>query len=109
MAAGRRNSEPGTLGCAVDAADIALAPPAPLRWGLRENLQQFALLVLINAFVGGIVRVERTLVRLIGSETFQLDLMGCCCAGLVATSASMLRRRYPRIRGILVMSSREPH
>jgi MFS family permease len=40
--------------------------------GLRENWQQFALLVLINAFVGGMVGLERTLVPLIGSETFQL-------------------------------------
>jgi MFS family permease len=40
--------------------------------GLRENWQQFALLVLINAFVGGMVGLERTLVPLIGSETFHL-------------------------------------
>jgi hypothetical protein len=40
--------------------------------GLRETWQQFTLLVLINAFVGGMVGLERTLVPLIGSETFQL-------------------------------------
>jgi MFS family permease len=40
--------------------------------GLRENWQQFTLLVVINAFVGGMVGLERTLVPLIGSETFQL-------------------------------------
>src|SRR5215510_7174880 len=40
--------------------------------GLRENWRQFTLLVLINAFVGGMVGLERTLVPLIGSETFQL-------------------------------------
>jgi MFS family permease len=38
--------------------------------GLRENWQQFALLVLINAFVGGMVGIERTVVPLIGSEEF---------------------------------------
>src|SRR5207248_5994083 len=56
----------------VDAANTA--PPAPSRiaLGLRENWQQFTLLVLINAFVGGMVGLERTLVPLIGSETFQL-------------------------------------
>jgi len=40
--------------------------------GLKENWQQFALLVLINAFVGGMVGIERTVVPLIGSEEFGL-------------------------------------
>jgi MFS family permease len=39
---------------------------------LRENWQQFALLVLINAFVGGMVGLERTVVPLIGSEEFHI-------------------------------------
>jgi len=38
--------------------------------GLRENWRQFALLVLINAFVGGMVGIERTVVPLIGSQEF---------------------------------------
>src|SRR5687767_7792337 len=38
--------------------------------GLRPNWRQFALLVLINAFVGGMVGIERTVVPLIGSEEF---------------------------------------
>jgi MFS family permease len=42
----------------------------PLRLGLRENVGQFALLVLVNAFVGGMVGLERTIVPLIGSEEF---------------------------------------
>lgn len=33
---------------------------AQIRLGLRENWQQFALLILINAFVGGMVGIERT-------------------------------------------------
>jgi MFS family permease len=37
---------------------------------LRENWKQFSLLVLINAFVGGLVGIERTVVPLIGSEEF---------------------------------------
>lgn len=40
--------------------------------GLKENWRQFALLVLINAFVGGMVGIERTVVPLIGSEEFHL-------------------------------------
>src|SRR5579883_3050232 len=42
----------------------------PVRLGLKENWQQFALLVLINAFVGGMVGIERTVVPLIGAEEF---------------------------------------
>jgi MFS family permease len=43
---------------------------SPVRLGLRENWPQFALLVLINAFVGGMVGIERTVVPLIGAEEF---------------------------------------
>jgi MFS family permease len=38
--------------------------------GLRENWRQFALLILVNAFVGGMVGIERTVVPLIGTEEF---------------------------------------
>lgn len=49
---------------------IARSSGSGLRLGLRENWRQFALLVLINAFVGGMVGIERTVVPLIGSEEF---------------------------------------
>ncbi|MBS0522713.1 MAG: MFS transporter [Proteobacteria bacterium] len=42
------------------------------RLGLRENRRQFALLVLVNAFVGGMVGLERTVVPLIGAEEFKI-------------------------------------
>ena len=43
-----------------------------IRLGLRENWRQFSLLVLINAFVGGMVGLERTVVPLIGSQEFKI-------------------------------------
>ncbi len=43
------------------------------RLGLRENLPQFALLVLINAFVGGMVGLERTVLPLLGEQEFGLS------------------------------------
>src|SRR5215831_13788997 len=43
-----------------------------LALGLRENWRQFSLLVLVNAFVGGMVGLERTVVPLIGSEEFRI-------------------------------------
>jgi MFS family permease len=41
-------------------------------FGLAANWRQFALLALINAFVGGMVGLERTVVPLIGAEEFHL-------------------------------------
>lgn len=43
-----------------------------VRLGLRENLGQFSLLVLINIFVGMMVGLERTVVPLIGEKEFGL-------------------------------------
>lgn len=47
-------------------------PKRAIRLGLKENWPQFALLVLVNAFVGGMVGIERTVVPLIGAEQFHL-------------------------------------
>lgn len=44
--------------------------PSEIRIGIRENWQQFSLLVLVNAFVGGMVGLERTVVPLIGTQVF---------------------------------------
>ncbi len=43
-----------------------------IRLGLRENLGQFSILVLINIFVGMMVGLERTVVPLIGEREFGL-------------------------------------
>src|SRR6516165_7962787 len=51
--------------------DHATSTDQTLKLGIRENLGQFSLLVLINAFVGGMVALERTIVPLLGSEEFQ--------------------------------------
>jgi MFS family permease len=40
--------------------------------GLRANWQQFSLLVLINAFVGGMVGLQGTVVPLVGSQEFKI-------------------------------------
>jgi MFS family permease len=45
---------------------------ATVALGLRANWQQFSLLVVINAFVGGMVGIERTVVPLIGAEKFAI-------------------------------------
>lgn len=40
--------------------------------GLRANWQQFSLLVLVNAFVGGMVGLQGTVVPLVGSQEFKI-------------------------------------
>ena len=54
------------------AAESSASASSNVRLGLRENWQQFSLLVLINAFVGGMVGLERTVVPLIGAEEFKI-------------------------------------
>ncbi len=44
----------------------------PVALGLWANAGQFWLLVLVNAFVGGMVGLERTIVPLVGTEEFGL-------------------------------------
>lgn len=53
-------------------AELHAATSSSIRLGLRENWRQFSLLILINAFVGGMVGLERTVVPLIGSEEFKI-------------------------------------
>jgi MFS family permease len=44
----------------------------PIRLGLRENLGQFGLLVVINAFVGAMAGMERSILPAIADEEFHL-------------------------------------
>ena len=46
---------------------------AGVRLGLRENLPQFALLVAVNALVGGMVGQERTVLPLLAEQAFGLS------------------------------------
>jgi MFS family permease len=48
------------------------APVASPALGLRENARQFALLVLVNAFVGAMVGLERSVLPLLGEREFGL-------------------------------------
>lgn len=44
-----------------------------VRLGMGANWRQFALLAVVNLFVGGMVGLERTVTPLVGSEQFHLD------------------------------------
>jgi MFS family permease len=55
------------------AADVRTAVTGTVRLGLRENWPQFALLVLVNVFVGGMVGLERATTSLVGARVFHLS------------------------------------
>ena len=49
------------------------SPAGPPRLGLRANAGQFALLVVVNALVGGMIGQERTVLPLVAQDIFGLD------------------------------------
>jgi MFS family permease len=56
--------------------------------GLRENAPQFALLVVLNAFVGAMVGLERSTLPLVGSEDFDLTSSAAVLSFIVAFGAA---------------------
>jgi MFS family permease len=61
---------------------------ARVRLGLRENWQQFSLLVLVNAFVGAMVGLERSTLPLVGREEFGLGSSVAVLSFIAAFGAS---------------------
>jgi MFS family permease len=47
-------------------------PEAVIRLGLRENIAQFSLLVVVNAFVGAMVGLERSILPAIAEQEFHI-------------------------------------
>lgn len=81
------------------------AEPAPPKLGLHENLPQFALLVAVNALVGGMIGQERTVLPLLAEDEFGLTrftatLTFIAAFGIVKAStnffAGTLSDRYGR-------------
>ena len=66
------------------------SPPAKttIRLGLLENRGQFALLVGLNALVGAMVGLERTVLPLIGEDEFGLTSRGAIFSFIVAFGAA---------------------
>ena len=48
------------------------APAGTVRLGLRENLSQFVHLAVVNAFVGAMVGLERSIIPAMAEQEFQL-------------------------------------
>jgi MFS family permease len=56
----------------MSTAAVAYEPAAVVRLGLRDNVWQFALLVVVNAFVGAMVGMERSILPAIAEQEFAL-------------------------------------
>jgi MFS family permease len=59
----------------------------PVRLGLRENLPQFALLVAVNALVGGMIGQERTVLPLLARNVFGITAFTSALTFIVAFGA----------------------
>ncbi|WP_328398338.1 MFS transporter [Streptomyces sp. NBC_00390] len=67
----------------------ATGEPRPaIRLGLRANLAQFTLLVLINALVGGMLGQERTVLPLLADDVFHLSAYTSALTYIVAFGAT---------------------
>src|SRR2546425_3593503 len=71
LAGGRRKSPAGRAERTPSYARVSQAADR-FRLGLRANWQQFTLLVVINAFVGGMVGIERAVLPLLAEHDFLL-------------------------------------
>jgi MFS family permease len=71
----------------------AVAPP-PVRLGLRENLPQFSLLVVVNAFVGALVGIERTILPALAEGEFHLAAKTAVLSFIVAFGVAKALTNY---------------
>jgi len=68
----------------TEAAAAATDYPGGVRLGLRANVGQFALLVAVNALVGGMVGQERTVLPLLATDVFGLQALSSALTFIVA-------------------------
>jgi MFS family permease len=67
---------------------------ATIRLGLRENWAQFSLLVLVNAFVGGMVGLERSILPAIAQEEFGIAARTAILSFIVAFGVTKAAANY---------------
>jgi MFS family permease len=70
------------------------AGSGPIRLGLRENLGQFSLLVLVNAFVGAMVGLERSILPAIAEQEFQVAARAGILSFIVVFGVSKALTNY---------------
>ena len=67
---------------------------APVRLGLRENIAQFSLLVVVNAFVGAMVGMERSILPAIAEQEFHLAARTAVLSFIVVFGLSKALTNY---------------
>lgn len=72
----------------------ASASPAPITLGLRENAAQFTLLVVVNAFVGAMVGIERSILPAIAEQEFALAARSAILSFIVVFGVSKALTNY---------------
>jgi len=65
-----------------------------IRLGLRQNLPQFSLLVIVNAFVGAMVGMERSILPAIGEHDFHLAARSAVLSFIVVFGVSKALTNY---------------
>jgi MFS family permease len=84
------------MGAAVQAGTVRL--------GLAENLPQFLLLMVVNALVGGMIGLERTVVPLLGADQFHIASTTLIASfivsfGVVKAVANLLTGHFADVYG----------
>ncbi len=69
-------------------------PEAGIRLGLRENLAQFSLLVVVNAFVGAMVGLERSILPAIAEQDFHLAARAAILSFIVVFGVTKALTNY---------------
>jgi MFS family permease len=77
----------------VRAAAVASIQPS-IRLGLRENLAQFSLLVVVNAFVGAMVGIERSILPLLADREFHLAARSAMLSFIVVFGVTKALTNY---------------
>jgi MFS family permease len=70
------------------------APRSAIRLGLRENRAQFSLLVVVNAFVGAMVGMERSILPAIAEEEFHLVVRTAILSFIVVFGVTKAATNY---------------
>ena len=74
-------------------AAVASIQPS-IRLGLRENLAQFSLLVVVNAFVGAMVGIERSILPLLADREFHLAARSAMLSFIVVFGVTKALTNY---------------
>ena len=67
---------------------------AAIRLGLRENIAQFSLLVVVNAFVGAMVGLERSILPAIAEQEFHVAARAAILSFIVVFGVTKALTNY---------------